>query len=53
MIEMLTEKEYHTTFEKRHNFLQMCVWVYYDAEKDQIVDFATKIFLMEIKNKLR
>ena len=42
MIEMLTGKEYHTTFEKRHNFLQMCVWVYYDAEKDQIVDFATK-----------
>ena len=32
----------NSTFDKRHNFLQMCVWVYYNADKKQILDFATK-----------
>ena len=41
-IELITGAEHHETFEKRHNFLQMCVWVYYNADKKQILDFATK-----------
>jgi hypothetical protein len=42
MVEMMTGAEHHDTFEKRHNFLQMCVWIYYNADKKQILDFATK-----------
>ena len=42
LVELATGKEHHDSFEKRHNFLQMCVWVYYDADKKQIIDFATK-----------
>ena len=42
MVELLTGAEHHSTFEKRHNFLQMCVWVYYDASKSQILSFSTK-----------
>jgi hypothetical protein len=42
IVEMLTGSEYHNTIEKRHNFLQMCVWIYYDANKKHILDFATK-----------
>ena len=41
-VELTTGAEHHDTFDKRHNFLQMCVWVYYNAEKKQILDFATK-----------
>ncbi len=41
IVELATGAEHHETFEKRHNFLQMCVWVYYDADKKQILDFAT------------
>jgi hypothetical protein len=42
LVEIATGAEHHETFENRHNFLQMCVWVYYNAEKKQILDFATK-----------
>ena len=42
LVELATGSEYHDTKEKRHNFLQMCIWVYYNAEKKQIIDFATK-----------
>ena len=42
IVEIITGLEYHDTQQKRHNFLQMCVWVYYDASKDQILNFATK-----------
>ena len=42
LIEMMTGSEHHDSFDKRHNFLQMCVWVYYNADKKQILDFATK-----------
>lgn len=42
MIAFATGKEHHETQIKRHRFLQMCVWVYYDAEKQHIIDFATK-----------
>jgi len=41
-IELMTGSEHHDSFDKRHNFLQMCVWVYYNADKNQILDFATK-----------
>ena len=41
MIEMMTGAKHHDTFDKRHNFLQMCVWVYYNADKKQILEFAT------------
>lgn len=41
IVEIATGPEHHDTFEKRHNFLQMCVWVYYNAEKEQILSFAT------------
>ena len=41
-IELMTGSEHHDSFDKRHNFLQMCVWVYYNADKKQILDFATK-----------
>ena len=42
MVELLTGSEYHDTQPKRHNFLQMGVWVYYEADKEQILNFATK-----------
>lgn len=42
MVELVTGSEYHDTQNKRHNFLQMCVWVYYKADKEQILNFATK-----------
>ena len=42
IVELMTGAEHHDTFEKRHNFLQMCVWIYYNAEKQQILNFATK-----------
>ena len=51
LIEMMTGKEHHDTFLKRHNFLQMCVWVYYDADKKQILDFATKYLFDGDKDK--
>tara|TARA_Y100000739_G_scaffold168797_1_gene146707 strand:+ start:672 stop:1298 length:627 start_codon:yes stop_codon:yes gene_type:complete len=41
-VELATGKEHHDTFDKRQNFLQMSVWVYFDAEKNRIIDFATK-----------
>jgi len=41
IVEMMTGAEHHDTFDKRHNFLQMCVWVYYNADKKQILDFST------------
>lgn len=41
IVEIATGVEHHDTFEKRHNFLQMCVWVYYNAEREQILRFAT------------
>ncbi len=42
MVELMTGPENHSTFQKRHNFLQMFVWVYYNADKKHILDFATK-----------
>ena len=42
MVELFTGSEHHSTIEKRHNFLQMCVWVYYNADRKKIIDFATK-----------
>jgi len=42
MVALMTGPEHHSTFEKRHNFLQMFVWVYYNADKKQIVNFSTK-----------
>ena len=42
MVEMMTGAEHHNTFDKRHNFLQMSVWVYYNADKQQILNFATQ-----------
>ena len=42
MVEMMTGSENHDTFNERHNFLQMCVWVYFNADKQQILNFATK-----------
>mgnify|MGYP001158571188 CR=1 FL=1 len=41
-IEMVTGPEFHETQAQRHNFLQMCVWVYYNADKEQILTFSTK-----------
>jgi len=41
MVELFTGAEHHSTVEKRQNFLQMCVWCYYNADKSQILDFAT------------
>ena len=41
IVEIATGKEHHETILKRQNFLQMCVWIYYDAEKEQILKFAT------------
>ena len=41
-VEFMTGPQHHNTAEKRHHFLQMFVWVYYDASKKQILDFATK-----------
>ena len=35
----MTGAEHHNTFEKRHNFLQMSVWVYYNADKKFFQDF--------------
>ena len=51
LVEMMTGAEHHNTFEKRHNFLQMCVWIYYDADKNQILDFATKYMFNGNKNQ--
>ena len=51
IVEMMTGEEHHNTFEKRHNFLQMCVWIYYDADKKQILDFATKYMFDGNKNQ--
>lgn len=42
MIALATGSEHHETQLKRHRFLQMCVWVYYDADKQHIISFATK-----------
>lgn len=42
MVEIFTGAEHHSNVEKRQNFLQMCVWCYYNAEKSQIIDFATQ-----------
>ena len=42
IVELFTGAEHHSTVEKRQNFLQMCVWCYYNADKSQIIDFATK-----------
>ena len=42
IVKMATGAEHHETLEDQQNFLQMCVWVYYNAEKKQILDFATK-----------
>ncbi len=42
MVELATGAEFHETFEKRHNFLQMCVWVFYDAKKSDVLNFATR-----------
>jgi len=53
LIEMMTGSEHHDSFEKRHNFLQMCVWVYYNAEKKQILDFATKYLFDGDKEKAK
>ena len=52
-VEMLTGSEHHDSFDKRHNFLQMCVWVYYDADKKQILDFATKYLFDGDKEKAK
>jgi len=41
VVEIFTGAEHHSTVEKRQNFLQMCVWCYYNADKSQIIDFAT------------
>lgn len=42
MIALATGNDHHETQLKRHRFLQMCVWIYYDADKKKIIDFATK-----------
>lgn len=42
MVELMTGPKNHSTSQKRHNFLQMFVWVYYNADKKHILDFATK-----------
>lgn len=42
MVELMTGAENHSTSQKRHNFLQMFVWVYYNADKKSILNFATK-----------
>jgi len=42
IVEMMTGSEHHDTFEERHNFLQMTVWVYYNADKRHILNFATR-----------
>tara|TARA_B100002052_G_C15834515_1_gene577066 strand:+ start:136 stop:786 length:651 start_codon:yes stop_codon:yes gene_type:complete len=42
VVELATGSEFHDTFEKRHNFLQMCVWVFYDAKEKDVLNFATK-----------
>mgnify|MGYP006133537093 FL=1 len=52
-VEILTGPEYHDTQPKRHNFLQMCVWVYYNADKEQILNFATKYIFDNDKEKAR
>ena len=40
-IEFTTGAHNHDTKIKRHNFLQMCVWVYYGDDKKHITSFAT------------
>ena len=52
-IEILTGSEFHDTQPKRHNFLQMCVWVYYNADKEQILNFATKYMFDNDKQKAK
>jgi uncharacterized protein YlbG (UPF0298 family) len=51
-IELMTGSEHHDSFDKRHNFLQMCVWVYYNADKNQILDFATKYLCRSKRSKI-
>ena len=41
LIEYMTGSHNHDTQIKRHNFLQMCVWVYYGDDKQHITSFAT------------
>ena len=41
LIEYMTGVNNHDTKIKRHNFLQMCVWVYYGDDKQHITSFAT------------
>jgi len=41
LIEYMTGAHNHDTQIKRHNFLQMCVWVYYGDDKEHITSFAT------------
>ena len=50
-VEMVTGSEHHNTFDKRHNFLQMCVWIYYNADKKHILDFATRYLFDGDKNQ--
>jgi len=42
MVELMTGPQNHSTFQKRHHFLQMFVWIYYNADKKHILNFATK-----------
>ena len=42
VVELMTGVENHSSSQKRHNFLQMFVWVYYNADKKSILNFATK-----------
>ena len=53
MVELVTGPKYHDTQPKRHNFMQMCVWVYYNAEKEQILNFATKYIFDDDKQKAK
>ena len=41
LVEYITGTHNHDTEIKRHNFLQMCVWVYYGDDKQHITSFAT------------
>tara|TARA_B100001758_G_C18119344_1_gene457876 strand:- start:45 stop:680 length:636 start_codon:yes stop_codon:yes gene_type:complete len=42
IVELMTGPQNHSTSQKRHHFLQMFVWVYYNADKKHILNFATK-----------
>jgi len=42
LVEQVTGAHHHDTEEKRHNFLQLLIWTYYDGDKTHMKQFATQ-----------